>query len=53
MIPKWFDYQDIPYDQMWPSNKYWLPKAISREHFDAFFVYENANQMVDMLINAR
>ena len=24
MIPQWWPHQDIPYDQMWPDNQFWL-----------------------------
>src|SRR5690554_6241890 len=27
MAPKWFNFDDIPYDSMWPDDPYWLPQV--------------------------
>ena len=27
MTPQWFAEPDIPYDTMWPDNKFWLDKV--------------------------
>lgn len=28
MKPDWFPFENIPYAQMWPDDRYWLPKVI-------------------------
>lgn len=33
MRPQWFDIKDIPYDQMWPVDKYWYPHLLNGELF--------------------
>ncbi|KAF7723239.1 Nudix (Nucleoside diphosphate linked moiety X)-type motif 1 [Apophysomyces ossiformis] len=33
MRPQWFSYDDIPYDQMWADDRYWLPKLLKSELF--------------------
>jgi 8-oxo-dGTP diphosphatase / 2-hydroxy-dATP diphosphatase len=41
MKPQWFLYDEIPYDEMWPDDRYWLPQVLAGEtltgsfHFDA------------------
>lgn len=41
MRPQWFDYTDIPYDEMWPDDAFWLPLVLEGKliegsfHFDA------------------
>lgn len=50
MIPKWFNIKDIPFQNMWPSNKYWLPLVIEGKKFDAFFLYKNEH-VLDFTIN--
>jgi 8-oxo-dGTP pyrophosphatase MutT (NUDIX family) len=35
--PIWFDINNIPYDKMWPDDKYWLPILIKNKKFRAFF----------------
>ncbi len=29
MRPKWFHAKDIPYDDMWPADRRWLPDALA------------------------
>ncbi|KAF7348438.1 7,8-dihydro-8-oxoguanine triphosphatase [Mycena venus] len=33
MRPKWFDTTDIPFDQMWDEDRYWLPLLLSKQSF--------------------
>lgn len=33
MRPEWFDYKDIPYEQMWADDKYWLQKLLDNKFF--------------------
>lgn len=33
MRPRWFTIQDIPYDQMWPDDKIWLPILLDGKLF--------------------
>ena len=41
MKPQWFLYDEIPYDDMWPDDRYWLPQVLAGVtltgsfHFDA------------------
>lgn len=46
MKPKWFDVEDLPFEQMWPSNRYWLPLAINETKFDAFFLYKDEKELI-------
>lgn len=46
MRPKWFDIEDIPFDNMWPDDRYWLPHAIARKKFNAFFLYDGQEKIV-------
>lgn len=31
MKPEWYPVQDVPYDIMWPSDKFWVPQVIKGE----------------------
>ena len=31
MLPKWFDLQALPFDEMWVSDKYWLVDVLAGE----------------------
>ncbi|CAO3662462.1 unnamed protein product [Umbelopsis ramanniana] len=33
MKPEWFLYDSIPYDTMWPDDRYWLPIMLEGKHF--------------------
>lgn len=42
MIPKWFDIENIPYDEMFPDDKYWLPEVLKGNKIDAYFEFDKA-----------
>lgn len=29
MAPKWFPFEEVPYDEMWPDDIYWMPKVLA------------------------
>ncbi|RCH88297.1 Nudix (Nucleoside diphosphate linked moiety X)-type motif 1 [Rhizopus azygosporus] len=37
MRPEWFDYKDIPFDQMWTDDKYWFPFLLELKKFIGYF----------------
>lgn len=37
MRPEWFSLEKIPYDMMWPDDKYWLPMLLSGKNFEGKF----------------
>lgn len=37
--PRWFPVDDLPYAEMWPTDRDWLPLALSGEPFRGRFVY--------------
>ncbi len=41
--PKWFSLYDIPYDEMWEDDRYWLPLVINGIRFSAEFWFEGEN----------
>lgn len=38
--PEWFDTEDLPFDDMWPDDRYWIPKMLSGEKFLARFMFD-------------
>ena len=40
MQPKWFDIQNIPYDKMFPDDKYWLPLILEGRKIRAYFDFD-------------
>ena len=40
MAPKWFKKSDIPYDQMWQDDKYWLPLVLAGKTVSGTFTFD-------------
>lgn len=40
MIPFWFNKDSIPYDQMFPDDKYWLPLVLEGKRINAYFSFD-------------
>lgn len=43
MKPQWFNVEDIPYDEMWPDDKYWLPLFLNGRKFQGKFIFNKPN----------
>jgi len=39
--PKWFKINEVPYDEMWPDRKFWLPRVFNGEKIKANFIYKS------------
>ncbi len=47
--PFWVPISEIPYDQMWEDDLYWLPSALEGKHFEGYFIFDEQT-MVDKQI---
>jgi len=47
MQPKWFHIDEVPYNEMWPDDKYWLPLFLDGKSFKGKFLFNEANEIVD------
>lgn len=47
MAPKFFSIRQIPYDHMWPDDKYWLPKFLENKYFKGRFNFHDMNTITD------
>ena len=52
MKPKWFDVNDIPYDQMWPDDRYWMPLFLKGKKFTGKFLFNKPStpERVSMIL---
>jgi len=46
MAPKWFAVSNIPYDDMWADDRYWLPKVLSGKLLTTQFTFDKHQNMV-------
>lgn len=49
MKPQWFDLDKIPYDSMWPDDKYWLPLVIENKFTKAEFLFGENDTILDFV----
>jgi 8-oxo-dGTP pyrophosphatase MutT (NUDIX family) len=47
MRPSWFRVDEIPYDEMWDDDRFWLPLVLDGERVRATFVYQADNETVE------
>lgn len=48
--PLWFNKNELPKNQMWEDNLYWLPKILKGEDFEGVFLYDEKNKVVEQKI---
>jgi mutator protein MutT len=46
MRPAWFGVNDIPFEQMWQGDVYWLPRVLAGERLQGRFVFGDDNETV-------
>lgn len=40
MAPEWFKFNELPFDDMWPDDPFWLPQVLSGKKLTATFVLD-------------
>ena len=50
MKPEWFDIQNIPYDRMFPDDKYWLPLILEGRKIKAYFDFDEEWNLLNKTI---
>lgn len=51
MKPQWFDFDKIPYKQMWPDDPYWLPLFLEGKKFAARFLFGDKDVIIEHEVN--
>jgi 8-oxo-dGTP diphosphatase len=44
--PRWCDLAEIPFDDMWEGDRYWLPLVIQDRRFSGYWIFDG-DRMVD------
>ena len=43
MLPKWFKFDEVPYDKTWQDDKHWLPLILADKKVKAEFTFGDDN----------
>jgi 8-oxo-dGTP diphosphatase/2-hydroxy-dATP diphosphatase len=46
MRPEWFGQSEIPYDNMWPDDRFWLPMLLSGKNFEGSFLLADKSTII-------
>lgn len=46
MAPKWFDLGDIPFNEMWDDDKFWLPYVLEGKKLEAQFTFDKDSETI-------
>lgn len=46
MMPKWFSFNEIPYNNMWPDDTYWMPHILKGEKVKADFLFAEGDKIL-------
>lgn len=49
MKPLWFEVTDIPYDEMWADDSYWLPAVLKGKKVSGEVYFADDNETVDAI----
>ena len=50
MTPRWFRLADIPYEEMWQDDIYWLPAVLAGQKLECGFSFDEAESMLSASI---
>lgn len=49
--PGWFDFDSMPYDEMWEDDRYWMPHLLAGETFAGEFVFdEDGDELLEWTV---
>lgn len=52
MLPKWFRFNEIPFEKMWQDDLHWLPLVLNNKRVKAEFTFGGDNEsIIDMKVN--
>ncbi len=51
MRPAWFRLTDIPFDQMWPDDRHWLPRFLEGQSVHGKFYFLDSETLLDFTLH--
>ncbi len=52
MKPKWFNFEEIPYTDMWPDDLIWLPMVLAGDKVEGHIYFKDSNTIKSHNITA-
>lgn len=46
MAPQWFKVSEIPYDDMWQDDRYWMPQAFAGKRLKTLFTFDEHDNLL-------
>ena len=46
MLPRWYNFDKIPYNIMWQDDKFWLPLLIENKIFKGKFIFDKEGKII-------
>lgn len=53
MRPQWFSFEAIPYDDMWPDDRLWIPLFLAGKRFETRFLFGEGDRVLEQTITER
>lgn len=50
MRPQWFSIDAIPFDEMWPDDRYWIPIFLEGKRFRTKFLFGEGDRVLEQAI---
>ena len=51
MAPKWFSFNEIPYENMWSDDMHWMPQILQGKKLEADFIFSEGDKLSKHKIN--
>ena len=51
MAPRWFSFNEIPYENMWSDDMHWMPQILQGKKLEADFIFSEGDKLSKHKIN--
>ncbi len=51
MAPRWWDANEIPYDEMWPADRHWIEPVLKGNLLTGYFLFTSKDECLDYQIS--
>lgn len=53
MRPQWFTHNAIPYDSMWPDDRFWLPQFLAGKNIRGEFYFKDTDTLLSHSVTVK